>query len=96
MVDAAPRDVGDVQQPVDAAQVDEDAVVGDVFDNAVRELTLLQAAEGRRFLLLMLRFDDRAPRQDDVVPLFVKRDNFEFVIMAAEGVEVLDRFRIDQ
>jgi hypothetical protein len=34
MVDAAPRDVGDVQQAVDAAQIDERTVVGDVLDDA--------------------------------------------------------------
>ena len=32
MPDAAPRHVGDVQQPVDAAEIDERAVVGDVLD----------------------------------------------------------------
>ena len=37
MVDAAPRDVGDVQQAIDAAQIDEGAVIGDVLpDDAVR------------------------------------------------------------
>ena len=35
MLDAAPREVGDVQQTVDAAQVDERAVVGDVLDDAL-------------------------------------------------------------
>ena len=34
MADAAPRHVGDVQQAVDAAEVDERAVVGDVLDDA--------------------------------------------------------------
>ena len=32
MVDAAPRKIGHVQQAVDSAEVDEDAIVGDVFD----------------------------------------------------------------
>ena len=36
VVDPAPGDVGDVQQAVDAAEVDEHAVVGDVLDRAAR------------------------------------------------------------
>ena len=38
VVDAAPRHVGDVQQAVDAAEVDEGAVVGEVLDHAVDDL----------------------------------------------------------
>ena len=36
MIDAPPGDVGDVQQAVDAAQIDEGAVIGDVLDDARR------------------------------------------------------------
>ena len=43
MVDAAPRDVGDVQQTVDAAEIDERAVIGDVLDDAVEDLAFLEA-----------------------------------------------------
>ncbi len=42
VVDAAPRDVGDVQQAVDAAEVNERTVVGDVLDHAVDDLTLFE------------------------------------------------------
>jgi hypothetical protein len=35
MLDAAPGEIGDVQQAVDAAEVDERAVVGDVLDDAL-------------------------------------------------------------
>ena len=42
VVDAPPRDVGDVQQAVDAAEVDERAVVGDVLDHAVDDLALFE------------------------------------------------------
>jgi hypothetical protein len=35
VVDTAPGDVGYVQQPVDAAEIDESAVIGDVLDDAV-------------------------------------------------------------
>ena len=44
MVDAAPAHVGDVQQAVDAAQVDERAELGDVLDDALAELADLELA----------------------------------------------------
>ena len=40
---AAVRHVGDVEQAVDAAQVDERAEVGDVLDHALPHLVLLRA-----------------------------------------------------
>ena len=42
------RDVGDVQQAVDAAEVDERAVVGDVLDHAVEDLAFLQRGRPAR------------------------------------------------
>ena len=45
MIDAAPAHVGDVQQAVDAAQVDERAEVGDVLDDALAELADFELLE---------------------------------------------------
>ena len=45
MIDAAPAHVGDVQQAVDAAQVDERAEVGDVLDDALAQLADFQLLE---------------------------------------------------
>jgi hypothetical protein len=42
VVDAAPGHVGDVQQAVDAAEVDERAEVGDVLDRAGDDVALLE------------------------------------------------------
>ena len=47
VVEAAPRHVGDVQQAVDAAQVDERAEVGDVLDDALADLAGLDLGEQR-------------------------------------------------
>ena len=57
VVDAAPGHVGDVQQAVDAAQVDERAEVGDVLDLALAELADLDLVE--QLLLLLLAGDPR-------------------------------------
>src|SRR4029077_6364061 len=40
VIDSPPGDIGDVQKTVDTAEIDERAVVGDVFDNAVDDLAL--------------------------------------------------------
>ena len=45
VVDPAPAHVGDVQQAVDAAEVDERAEVGDVLDRALADLAGLDLAE---------------------------------------------------
>src|SRR5262245_1586418 len=42
MVDAPPGNVGDMQQAVDAAEIDERAVVGDVLHHAVDDLPLFE------------------------------------------------------
>src|SRR5262245_30258516 len=41
VADAAPAHVGDVEQTVDAAEVDEGAELGDVLDHALADLALL-------------------------------------------------------
>src|SRR5690606_15710809 len=41
VVDTPPGHVGDVQQAVDAAEVDERTVIGDVLDQTLDDLTLL-------------------------------------------------------
>src|SRR5436305_9319645 len=66
MVDAPPRDVGDVQQPVDAAQIDKGAVVGNVFDDAREDLAFLEARHELGTLLGAALFEDGAARHDDV------------------------------
>ncbi len=51
MVDASPRDVGDVQQAVNAAEIDESPVIGDVLDHAIDDLALFQVLD--EFLALL-------------------------------------------
>ncbi len=78
MLDALPRHVRDVEQAVDAAQVDECAVVGEVLDDALDGGSFLQVVEQRGALGAVFLFDDRAARNDDVVALLVELDDFEF------------------
>ena len=75
MVDPAPRHVRDVQQAIDAAQVDEHTEVGDVLDDTRADLAFLELGEQLRLLLLALFFDELAARNDDVHALLVDLDD---------------------
>ncbi len=71
MVDAAPAHVGDVQQAVDAAQVDERAELGDVLDDALAALADFELGQQLGLLLGPLGLDQRPAADDDVPPRLV-------------------------
>src|SRR6185312_3661140 len=81
---ALPRHVGDVQQAVDAAEVDERTVIGEVLDDALDDRAFLQALEQLFALLGELALDDRATRDDDVVALAIELDDLELKLLAFE------------
>ena len=95
MADAAPRHVGDVQQAVDAAEIDERAVVGDVLDDALEHLALGERLERVLLLLGVLLFEERLARQHDVAALLVDLDHAHAQLLAAQRVEVPDRTHVD-
>ena len=77
MADALVAEVGDVEQAVDAAQVDERTVIGDVLDDAVDDLALGQAQDQARTLFGAGFFEDGATRHDDVAALAVHLQDLE-------------------
>ena len=93
--DAAPRHVGDVQQAVDAAEVDEGAVVGDVLDHAAEDLALGQRVERVLLLLGVLLFEEHLAGEHDVAALLVDLDDAHAQFLPAQGVEVADRAHVD-
>ena len=96
MLDALPRHVGDVQQAVDAAQVDERAVVGEVLDHALDDRAFLQLVEQFGALGAVFLLDDRAARHHDVVALLVELDDLEFERLALEVARVAHRAHVDE
>ena len=93
---AAPGHVGDVQQAVDAAEVDEGAVFGDVLDHAVHDGAFVQRFQQLGAFLAHRSLDDGAARQHDVVALAVELDDLELHRLALERAHVLDRARVEQ
>ena len=77
VVDAPPGDVGDVQQAVDAAEIDERAVVGDVLDHAVDDLALFEVLHQLLALLGAGLFQHGAARDDDVAAPAVHLEDLE-------------------
>ena len=95
VVDAAPRHVGDVEQAVEAAEVDERAVVGDVLDHAVHDLPLFEALERRGAHALALLLEERAAREHDVPAPLVELDDLELEPLADQALEVPHRPQVD-
>src|SRR6202046_5377986 len=66
MVDAPPGDVGHVQEAVDAAEIDERAIVGEVLDRAVDDLAFREVGDDLVPLLGPALLEHRAAGDDDV------------------------------
>src|SRR5262249_25672875 len=66
MVDTAPCHVGHMQQAVDAAEVDERTVIGDVLDDALDNLTLFEVLDDLGALFGAALFKHGTTRYDDV------------------------------
>ena len=96
MADAPPSHVGDVQQAVNAAEIDEGAVVGQVLDDALEVLALLQGGQQRLPLLAVLPLQHGAPGDDHVVALLVQLDDAELQWLALQMGGVAQGPDIDQ
>ena len=92
----APCHIGDVEQAIDAAEVDERTVIGDVLDNALDDGAFLQVFEQLLALFTHAGLKHGATRQHDVVALAIELDDLEFHGLALEGRGVLDGTQVDQ
>src|SRR5882762_7832512 len=96
MLDALPSHVGDVQQSIDAAQVHEGAVVGEVLDDALDRCALLQIVQQRGTLGAVFLLDDRAARHDHVVAFLIELDHLEFERLVLQVRGIAHRAHVDQ
>ena len=85
-----------MQQAVDAAEVHERAVVGEVLDDALEHRALDQLLEQLLALFRMLALDHRTAGDDDVVALAVELDELELEFLAFQVHRVADRAHVDQ
>ena len=95
MIDPAPAHVGDVQQAVDAAEVDEGAILGEVLHHAFHDGVLVQLGERDLLLLLTLLLEQHPARQDDVPALLVELDDLELELLPDHLLQVAHGAQID-
>jgi hypothetical protein len=88
MADARPRHVCDVEEAVDAAEVDEGTVVSDVLHRALEDDALLEHLERLRLELRPLALQHRAPRHDHVAARAVELQDREAPALADVAIEV--------
>src|SRR5690606_3522979 len=87
----AQGDVGDVQEAIDAAKVDERTVVGDVLDHAVDHLALFELLDDLGALLGAALLEDGATRHDYVAAALVHLQDLERLRHVHERTDVADR-----
>src|SRR5580700_6067423 len=95
MIDAPPGNVGDVQQAVDAAEIDEGAVVGDVLDHTVDDLALFEVLHQLLALLGAGLFQHGAAGDDDIAAAAIHFEDLERLLVVHQRRHVADRPDID-
>jgi hypothetical protein len=96
VTNAAPCQIGDVQQAVDTAEINEGAVVGDVLDHALDDAAFLEGCQQCFALFTHAGFENGTTRNNHVVALAVELDDLEFVGLAFVRRGVLDRTHVNQ
>src|SRR6056297_680829 len=82
VIDAAPGHVGDVQKPVDTAQIDEGAVFGDVLDHPIDGIAFRKLADHLGALLGAAFLEDGAARDDDIAAAAIHLEDLEGLLEA--------------
>ena len=90
MIDAAPRDIRDVQQSVDAAEVNKRAVIGDIFDHTVEYLAFLEAGDQLGALFGAAFLEYGAARNDDIAARAIHLEDLERLWRAHQWGHVAD------
>ena len=95
VVHASPRQVGDVDESVHTAQVDEHTITGDVLHGAFEHLALLEFSDDFLALLLKFGLDECLVRHHHVAVILVDFHNLELHGLAHEHVVVTDGLNVD-
>src|SRR5882757_5746183 len=95
VIDPPPGDIGDVKQAVDAAEIDERAVIGDVLDHAVDDLTLFEILHQFLALFGAGLFQHGAARHHDVAATAIHLEDLERLRIVHQRRDIADRTDID-
>ena len=94
MVHALPADVGDMQEAVNAAQIHERAVIGDVLDDAINHLAFGQVLDDFRTLFGAGFFHDGAAGDNDVAATLVHLQDLEGLSQVHQRADIPDRTHV--
>jgi hypothetical protein len=83
------------KQAVEAAEIDEHAVFGDVLDHAGDGLALFEGGQELAALAVALFFKQHAAGNDDVAAAAVDLQHAKFEILVDQGVHVRHRAQVD-
>ena len=95
VVHTAPGHVGDVQQAVDAAEVNECTVFGDVLDDTVHRIAFGQLADNLGALFGTAFFQDGAARDNDVATATVHFQDLERLLETHQRAGIAHGAHID-
>src|SRR5882724_9985700 len=95
VIDPPPGDVGDMQQAIDAAEVDERTVIGDVLDHAIDHLALFEVLHQFLALLGAGLFQHGPARHHDVAAAAIHLEDLEGLRIVHQRRDVADRADID-
>jgi len=96
VVDVLPGQLGDVNQTVDATEVDERTEVDDAADDSGADLTLHELLEERGAHLGLGLLEPGAAGQHDVVAVLVELDDLGLDLLADIRLEIADAAHLDQ
>src|SRR5579872_465496 len=93
--EASPGHVGDVEQAVEAAQVNERAVFSEVLDHAGEDRSLFEMLQSLGALFILLAFEQVFTGDDDVAALLIQFDDRDFERLALHAIQVADGPEVD-
>src|SRR5690606_4363040 len=96
VLDTFPGHVGNVQQTIDTAQIDECAVIGEVLDHAFDGHAFLQRTQQLLAFGTVGFFKHGATGNHDVVAFLVEFDDFELELFAFQVQRIPHRAHVDQ
>ena len=96
VVDVLPRQLGNVNQAVDTAEIDEGAEVDDGGNNALADLALLQLVQELGANLGLGLLQVRTAGQNNVVALLVQLDDLCFQLLADVRLQVTDATHLNE
>ena len=95
MGEPSPRHVGDVQQAVNAAQVDEGAVFGQILDYPGQDCAFLQMVEQLRAFFGLFLLQKLLARNHNITAFLVELDNGNIERLALQRVKIPHRPQVN-